>query len=127
MLIRKYISGVALAALLVASAPFTAGAVPGNTVVLRGLDKVTARVVTLEAKVGSTVIFGTLEITVRACDRSPPTEPPESKVFFDIYEIKPGEQKTDLFHGWMFASSPALNALEHPVYDIWVIQCKFVR
>ena len=126
-MIRRYISGIALGAFLIASAPFTAGAVPGNTVVLRGLDKVTARVVTIEAKVGATVTFGTLEITVRSCDRSPPTEPPESKVFFDIYEAKPGERKTDLFHGWMFASSPALNALEHPVYDIWVLRCKFVR
>jgi len=92
-------------------------------VLLQGLDKVTARTVTLKAAVGQTLTFGTLEIVVRACDRTPPTEPPESAVFLDIYETRPGQQRTDLFHGWMFASSPALNALEHPIYDVWALEC----
>lgn len=96
----------------------------GDTVVLQGLDKVTARVWTFEARIGEAVRFGTLEIYPRFCDRAPPEEPPESKAFLDIYEARPGEQRADLFHGWMFASSPALNALEHPVYDVWVIDCK---
>lgn len=100
-----------------------AGAAPGNTVVIRVLDKVTARVVTVEAKIGESVTFGTLRITVRACDRTPPTEPPESTVFLDIYEVRRGELEAGLFHGWMFASSPALNSLEHPVYDVWVLEC----
>ena len=100
-----------------------AAAIPGKAVLLQALDKVTARTVTLEATVGQTVTFGTLEIVVRACDRTPPTEPPESAVFLDIYETRPGQPRVDLFHGWMFASSPALNALEHPVYDIWALEC----
>lgn len=99
-------------------------AISGQTVVLQGLDKVTARVQTFEAAIGQTVTFGTLQITVRACDRTPPTEPPESAAFLDIYEAKQDEQRSDLFHGWMFASSPALNALEHPVYDVWVLECR---
>ncbi|UCH76257.1 MAG: DUF2155 domain-containing protein [Rhodospirillales bacterium] len=111
--------GVVLA--LAFAAP--AAAIPGKAVLLQGLDKVTARTVTIEVAVGQTVTFGTLEIVVRACDRTPPTEPPESTAFLDIYEIRPGEPRTDLFHGWMFASSPALNALEHPVYDVWVLEC----
>jgi hypothetical protein len=101
-----------------------ATAVEGNTVVLQGLDKVTARVWTFDAPVGSTVRFGTLEITPRFCNRTPPEEPPEVKAFLEIQEARDGDAPNTLFSGWMFASSPALNALEHPVYDVWVLECK---
>lgn len=92
--------------------------------VLQGLDKVTARVSTIEAPVGDTVKFGTLEIIARVCDKRPPEETPESAAFLDIWEVRPGEPAVSVFRGWMFASSPALSALEHPVYDIWVLDCK---
>ena len=112
-----------LIALIGIIAAFPAGAAPMNKVILQGLDKVTARVSTLEARVGEVVRFGTLEIIARRCDKRPPEEPPESAAFVDIWEIRPGEPAISLFRGWMFASSPALNALEHPVYDIWVLDC----
>lgn len=105
-------------------APVAAVAIEGDMVVLQGLDKVTARVWTFDVRIGQVVRFGTLEIHPRFCDRTPPEDPPESKAFLDIYEVRPGEKPIDLFHGWMFASSPALNPLEHPVYDVWVIDCK---
>ena len=92
-------------------------------VVMQGLDKVTARVSTFEAPIGVTVRFGTLSITMRGCNRTPPEEPPESAAFLDIYEARTGEDPVSLFRGWMFASSPALSALEHPVYDVWVLEC----
>lgn len=92
--------------------------------VLRGLDKVTARVSTIYAPVGDTVRFGTLEIIARVCDKRPPEETPESAAFLDIWEVRPGKPAVSVFRGWMFASSPALSALEHPVYDIWVLDCK---
>jgi len=96
-----------------------------NTVaVLRGLDKVTARISTIEAPIGETVRFGTLRILAQTCRTRPPEEPPETTVFLEITDIKPGETPVRLFTGWMFASSPALSALEHPVYDVWVIDCK---
>ena len=101
-----------------------AGASPHRTAVLQGLDKVTARVSTLSAPVGATVRFGTLEVIVRHCDKRPPEEPPESAAFVDIWQARSGESSISLFRGWMFASSPALNALEHPVYDIWVLDCE---
>ena len=112
---------VVLVCLTVLSAP--ASAAPMTKVVLQGLDKVTARVTTIEAQIGQVVRFGTLEIIARSCDKRPPEEPPESAAFLDIWEIRPGEPAVSLFRGWMFASSPALNALEHPVYDIWVLDC----
>lgn len=107
---------------LVISLP--AAAIEGDTVVLQGLDKVTARVWTFDVPIGQAVRFGSLEIIPRFCDYRPPEEPPESAAFLDIYESRQGEEKADLFHGWMFGSSPALNALEHAVYDVWVVGCK---
>jgi hypothetical protein len=100
-----------------------AGWLSGDPAVLQGLDKVTARISTFEAPVGRPVRFGTLGITVRGCYKRPPEEPPESAAFLEINEIRPDEPSVELFVGWMFASSPALSALEHAVYDVWVIDC----
>lgn len=94
---------------------------------LQGLDKVTARISSVMAPIGKPVRFGTLEITVRRCVKRPPEEPPESAALLEIREVRPGEPPTVLFRGWMFASSPALSALEHPVYDIWVKDCLNAR
>ncbi len=92
--------------------------------VLQGLDKVTARVSTISAQIDRPARFGTLEITLRACHKRPPEEPPESAAFLEIRELRLGEKPRPLFSGWMFASSPALNPLQHPVYDVWVLDCK---
>ena len=91
--------------------------------VLQGLDKVTARISTLYVSIDENVLFGTLSINVRACFKTPPTEPPESIAFIEIHKIIDGRQVANLFTGWMFASSPALSALEHAVYDVWVVDC----
>jgi hypothetical protein len=98
--------------------------IPFESAVLRGLDKITARVSTFVAPIGQPVQFGTLSIVARACRERPQTETPESAAYLEIQETKPDEGTVMLFHGWMFASSPALSALEHPVYDVWVISCK---
>lgn len=94
-----------------------------DTAILQGMDKVTGRVMTIEAPVGSSVHFGTLELVVRTCRKRPPEDAPESAAFLDIWEVRNGQAAESLFRGWMFASSPALSALEHPVYDIWVLDC----
>lgn len=95
--------------------------------VLGGLDKITARVVTIEAPVGEPVRFGTLEIIARACQKRRPEENPESAAFLDIWDTRPGQPAQSVFRGWMFASSPALSAMEHPVFDIWVLDCRANR
>jgi hypothetical protein len=114
-----------LATLLTLSGGRTmAASTPADTVILQGLDKITARVTTIEAPVGKPVTLGSLSITARHCDKTPPEETPEAAAFLEIVDAKPGEAPVKLFSGWMFASSPAVSALEHPVYDVWVIDCK---
>ena len=99
--------------------------VEGKGAVLQGLDKVTARISTLEANVGQTVEFGSLSITVRRCQRSRPDQRLERAAFVEIDSTDPAtKQKKRVFSGWMFMSNPAISALEHPVYDVWVKDCK---
>lgn len=94
--------------------------IESEKVILRGLDKISARVFTSEVYVNQKIHFGSLEIYVRSASRSPPEDQPESACFLEIYDNKSGQQRQKVFSGWMFASNPALSALEHPVYDIWV-------
>ena len=122
MSMRGAFAAALVAALAVAPAP--ARAIQMDTAVLQALDKIAARVSPIEAPVGQMVKFGSLEITVRECDKRPPEETPESAAFLEIVERKPNESPIFIFKGWMFASSPALSALEHPVYDVWVVDCK---
>jgi len=91
--------------------------------VVQALDKVTARTTVMGLEVNSEGRYGTLRFKVRTCQRRPPTETPESAAFIEIVDVRPDTGTRKLFAGWMFASSPALNALEHPVYDIWLIDC----
>ena len=103
-------------------------------VVLRGLDKITGRSTDFTVSSGASALFGGLRVTVRACHQSPPTEAPESVAYLEIEDYgfsiaDPSELSEDIdkdkrvFHGWMFASSPGIHALEHPIYDVWVIRC----
>lgn len=105
------------------------GALPLQAVaaVLQGLDKITARVSRFDAPINQPVHFGTLVITVRACVKQPPEEPPNTAAFLEIDEVRTdvnGAATKLVFSGWMFASSPAISALEDPVYDVNVLDCK---
>lgn len=91
---------------------------------LQSLDKLTARTTTFEAKVGTTIKFGPLFIRVQACRKSDPIDKPESAAFLQIWEVPPESETSEwIFSGWMYASSPAISAMDHPVYDVWVIDC----
>ncbi len=110
-------------------APEVSDAVPDakgvrRMVILRGLDKTTGRAIDVAAPAGIPVRFGTLTITARYCYTVPPEEPPETNAFLQIDDGRPGEVPKRVFSGWMFASTPALSALEHAVYDVWVINCR---
>jgi hypothetical protein len=104
--------------------PAFAETIPEQVALLQGLDKITARVSKFEAQVDTPVLFGTLSIRVRDCEKNPPEETPESAAFVEIDEARSGQGSNRLFSGWMFASSPALSALEHPVYDIILLDCR---
>lgn len=120
---RRLFASLFTLALLTAS-PAMAVMEDYPSVKLQGLDKSVGRTVTFEAKVGSTIQYGPLFIKIHACRKAPPIETPESAAFLQIWEVPPGEEKSEwVFSGWMFASSPALSAMDHPVYDVWVLDC----
>ncbi|MBL8697705.1 MAG: DUF2155 domain-containing protein [Alphaproteobacteria bacterium] len=92
---------------------------------LQTLEKITGRVRAVDVVVGEPTRVGPLVVTLRACRKRPQEDIPETAAFFEINEQRPGEGgATRLFTGWMFASSPAVSGLEHPVYDVWLVDCK---
>ena len=99
--------------------------VPYEIAVLQALDKVTGRVQRLEAPLGASVHYGEMTILARTCQKAPPEDNPEAAAFLEIWQKRPSEQQGHwLFQGWMFASSPALSAMDNPVYDVWLLDCK---
>ena len=121
-LYRQFILMVAAVALFM---PIPSYAGDTASAMLQGLDKVTARISTFKAGIGREVSFGALRIKVLKCNKPPPEAPPNSAAFVEIYETKTDKSTSvKWFSGWIFANSPALNALEHPVYDIWLKDCE---
>lgn len=92
--------------------------------VFDGLDKITGRIVSFEVATNETVQFGSLQITERVCYTRPPTEAPQTDTFVEVDELDADNNSKRIFTGWMFAASPGLHALDHPVYDIWLTGCK---
>ena len=102
--------------------------IESQTAELQFLDKITARISTKSVSVGGGAEFGTLELIVHYCAYRPPEEPPENVAFIIIIdngyaEQKPKQTQKAVFSGWMFASSPAISGLEHPVYDVTLLSC----
>jgi len=112
------------ATLLTAGAPAFADKIKHPTAVFSGLDKITGRIISFEAAMGETVQFGSLQITPRVCFSRPPTEAPQTDAFAEVDELAEDHSTHRIFGGWMFADSPGLHGVEHPVYDIWLTDCK---
>ncbi len=112
----------ALAALAPAGA--RADKIKHTTAVFEGLDKITGRVISFEVATDETVQFGSLQITPRVCYTRPPTEAPQTDSFIEVDEVETNNQYKRIFTGWMFAASPGLHGIEHPVYDVWLTDCK---
>jgi hypothetical protein len=91
--------------------------------VFSGLDKITGRIISFDAAIGETVQFGALQVTARACYTRPPTEATNTDAFVEVDEVTLKGEIKRIFTGWMFASSPGLHAVEHPIYDVWLTDC----
>jgi hypothetical protein len=90
---------------------------------LRSIDKITARTMTFDANVGATLKFGSIFIKILSCQKPDIQDRPEAASFLQIWEITANDESKWIFSGWMFASSPALSAMDHPIYDVWVMDC----
>ena len=95
-----------------------------QTLILRGLDKISGKPVTLVAPIGKAIHYATLTITASYCYSTPATETPETAAFVQIDDHRPDQPARRVFSGWMYASSPGLHGMEHPLYDVWVLNCK---
>lgn len=118
--------------------PSTAALQPGDEVVVEppaekivndraafsGLDKITGRIIKFDAAIGETVQFGALRVTTRACYTRPPTQSANTTAFIEVDEITLKGEVKRIYSGWMFAASPGLHAVEHPIYDVWLTDCK---
>lgn len=98
--------------------------IENSRAVFAGLDKITGRTFAFDAAIGETVQFGALQVTPRACYTRPPTEATNTDAFVEVDEVTLKDQIKRIFTGWMFASSPGLNAVEHPIYDVWLTGCE---
>jgi hypothetical protein len=125
MAFSRYRAPAAIAALFALGiCPALADRIKHPTAVFAGLDKITGRIIAFEVAIDETVQFGSLQITPRACYTRPQTEAPLTDGFVEVDEIVTNAEMKRIFSGWMFAASPGLHGVEHPVYDVWLTDCK---
>jgi hypothetical protein len=123
--LRRWLTTAAAGGLMLwASASAHADRIENGVAVFSALDKVTARTSKFEVPLNSTVQFGALKVTPRVCYSRPPEEQPKTTSFVEVDEVQLDGQETRIFTGWMFAESPGLNAVEHPVFDVWLTDCE---
>jgi len=138
---RRFLSVLLLAGIAM---PASAANIVGDKVVLRALDKVTATTEDFTVTVGESLKYGSLKVDVKHCEKKPPEDIPATWAFVQIFDTRislenedkepvagstaiiiddTGVKREKIFSGWMLAEKPAISALEHPVYDVWVIAC----
>ena len=122
---RRQRPALVLALLTLLVAPAGAATISNRVAVFSGLDKITGRITNFDVYINETVQFGALQITPRACYTRPPTETQQrTSVFIEVDQVSLQGSLKRIFDGWMFADSPALNAIDNAVYDIWLLDCK---
>jgi hypothetical protein len=128
MILLKSVKTLIAALLLVCASQFSLAqeksSIKNAVAEFSGLDKVTGRIITFDVYIDETVQFGALQVTPRVCYSRPVSEAPRTSGFVEVDEITLDRKIRRIFTGWMFADSPGLNAVEHPVYDVWLKSCK---
>ena len=109
---------------LLATQPASAQRINNPIAEFTGLDKITGRIIKFDVLIDETVQFGALQVTPRVCYSRPTPEAPKTTSFVEVDEVTLDAKIKRIFTGWMFAASPGLNAVEHPVYDVWLTNCK---
>ena len=94
-----------------------------NTARMQAMDKITGKVSEIDVPVNAPVRFGSFSVLVRKCVTKTPEETPENTAFVDVVDDYNNQEPVNIFKGWMFSSSPALSAVEHPIYDVWLLKC----
>ena len=107
-----------------AAMPATAAPIANPVATFSGLDKITARITNFDVYINETVQFGSLQVTPRVCYNRPLTDAPRTDAFVQVDEIGLDRKVRRIFSGWMFADSPGLHAIDNPVYDVWLTECK---
>ncbi len=124
---RRFLTSVlAAAAASLAMAPVASEAarIENPVAAFSGIDKITGRITNFDVYIGETVQFGALQVTPKVCYSRDDTEAQKVTSFVEVDEITLDRKIRRIFTGWMFADSPGLNAVEHPVYDVWLVECK---
>lgn len=94
-----------------------------NSALMQSMDKVTGRVNKITVPVNSKVSYGDFSFVLRSCKKRPAEETPENFAFVDVADKSFGEEEYNIFRGWMLSSAPGVNAIEHPIYDVWLLEC----
>jgi hypothetical protein len=119
-----HLAGVLVIPMVMVAGQARADKIKHPVAVFAGLDKITGRTIAFQAAAGETVQFGSLQITERACYTRPATEAPQTTTFVEVDEVDAANRYKRIFSGWMFAASPGLHGIEHPIYDIWLTGCE---
>lgn len=122
--LRTGFLGIALTAALMATTPAEAARIENPVAEFSGIDKITGRITRFDVYVNETVQYGALQVTPKVCYSRDDTEAQKVDGFVEVDEITLDRKIRRIFTGWMFADSPGLNAVEHPIYDVWLTGCK---
>jgi hypothetical protein len=115
---------LAVASLLLGAWPASAERIANPIAVFNGLDKITGITTNFEIEIGKEMQFGGLIVKADVCYSRPVTEEPKTTAFVEADEVKPDKTRARIFSGWMFAESPGLSGVEHPIYDVWLTGCR---